>query len=173
MDFFEVIEKRRSIRKYEQRPIEEEKIEKLIEAALRSPSSRGLQPWGLVVVTNRDTIVRLSQAKEHGASFLAEAPLAMVVYADEEKCDVWVEDASIACTMISLASEALHLGSCWVQIRRRKDGKGQCAEENVRTILDLPAGMRVEAIIAIGYPDEHKPAHRKEELEFSKVSRNG
>ena len=115
--FSSLIQKRRSIRKFQEKPVENEKIEILIEAALRSPSSRGHNPWEFVVVTERDSLEKLSSAKIHGSEFLKNAPLGMVVCADEDKCDVWVEDCSIASTFIFLASESLGLGSCWIQIR--------------------------------------------------------
>jgi len=99
-----MIEKRRSIRKFEQRPVEQEKVERLIEAALRSPSSRGFCPWEFVIVTDRTRLADLSRSKEHGSSFLKNAPLCIVVCADPEKSDVWVEDASIASIFIDRKS---------------------------------------------------------------------
>ncbi len=68
--FLSLVQKRRSIRKYLDKPVEKEKIELLIEAALRSPSSRGFNPWEFIVVTDRDLLEKLSKAKTHGASFL-------------------------------------------------------------------------------------------------------
>ncbi|HBG17580.1 MAG TPA: NAD(P)H-dependent dehydrogenase/reductase [Firmicutes bacterium] len=172
MDFFALIEKRRSIRKYKNQPLEAEKVAKIIEAALRAPSSRNLQPWEFIVVTDEKMISALSRAKQHGSSFLLGAPLAMVVCADPEKCDVWVEDAAIASTFISLAAEALGLGNCWIQIRERKHSAEKTAEEFIREILHIPSHLKVESLIAIGYPEEHKTGHQKEELQFGKVFTN-
>jgi nitroreductase len=90
--FIDLLRSRRSIRQFEPRPVEQAKVDLLVEAALRSPSSRGFNPWEFVVVDNPELIDRLSKAKPHGASFLAKAPLAVVVCADPEKSDVWVED---------------------------------------------------------------------------------
>ncbi len=104
--FISLIQKRRSIRKFLEEPVEDEKIEMLIEAALRAPSSRGLNPWEFVVVTERDLLQKLSKAKVHGSEFLKNAPLGIVVFADTDKCDVWVEDCSITSTFIFLASES-------------------------------------------------------------------
>jgi nitroreductase len=108
--FSSLIQKRRSIRKFREKPVENEKIEILIEAALRSPSSRGHNPWEFIVVTEPGLLEKLSSAKMHGSEFLKNAPLGIVVCADEDKCDVWVEDCSIASTFIFLASESLGLG---------------------------------------------------------------
>jgi len=116
--FLSLIQKRRSIRRYLPWPVEKEKIDVLIEAALRAPSSRGFNPWKFIFVTDRDVLKRLSVTKEHGSSFLRNATLGIVVCADTEKSDVWVEDASIASIFIQLAAESIELGSCWIQIRR-------------------------------------------------------
>jgi len=105
--FFSLIEKRRSIRKFLNQPIEPEKIEKIMEAALRAPSSRGFNPWEFIMITDPLVLEQLSRSKPHGSSFLKNAALGIVVLADEQKCDVWVEDASIASIFIQLAAQAL------------------------------------------------------------------
>lgn len=172
MSFFELIEKRRSIRKYEQRAVEPEKAAKIMEAALRAPSSRDRQPWEFVVATNAEIIKRLAQAKERSISFLAEAPMAVVVCADAEKSDIWIEDASIASTFIILAAEALGLGSCWIQIRGRKQSGGKSAEQFIRETLNIPTRLKILAIIALGYAGEEKLGHSAEGLPRRKVFLN-
>ncbi|WP_291317440.1 nitroreductase family protein [Desulfuromonas sp.] len=77
-----LLEKRRSVRKFSSRPVEGEKTDKILQAMLRSPSSRGLNPWEFVLVTEREPLEELSRAKEHGSAFLAGVPLAIVVCAD-------------------------------------------------------------------------------------------
>ena len=170
--FLSLVQKRRSIRRYLDKPVEKEKIELLIEAALRSPSSRGFNPWEFIVVTDRDLLEKLSKAKTHGASFLKNAPLGIVVCADPEKCDVWVEDASIASIFLHLAAESLELGSCWIQIRMRMHDQTKTAQEYVQELLNIPGNLNVESMIAIGYPAESKPPHRKENLPYEKVYYN-
>ena len=167
--FLSLIEKRRSIRKYTGKPVEAEKIDALVEAALRSPSSRGFNPWEFVVVTDKTLLEKLSKAKPHGASFLKNAPLGIVVCADPEKCDVWVEDASIATIFIHLAAESMGLGSCWIQIRKRMHDQTTTAQAYISGLLNIPKNLTVESIVAIGYPSEKKPPHRKEELQYKKV----
>ncbi len=83
--FMSLIQKRRSIRKFLEKPVEEEKIDFLIEAALRAPSSRGFNPWEFVIVTERDLLAKLSGAKIHGSGFLKNAPLGIVVCADPDQ----------------------------------------------------------------------------------------
>jgi len=167
--FFDLIEKRRSTRKFKPDAIEKEKIDSLIESALRAPSSRGLNPWRFIVIDNGDLLEQLSRSKPHGASFLKNAPLGIVVCADGETSDVWIEDTSIASTFIQLAAEELNLGSCWIQIRRRDHSNGVTAEEKVRKLLGIPEKINVESIIAIGYPAEEKPPHSRASLETEKI----
>lgn len=167
--FLPLIQKRRSIRKFTDKRIEDEKIDILIEAALRSPSSRSMNPWEFIVVTDPSLLEKLSRAKEHGSSFLKGAPLGIVVLADPKRCDVWIEDCSVASAFIHLAAESLMLGSCWIQIRKRRHNENKTSEEYVLETLNIPKKYRVLSIIAVGYPDEKKPSHKKEELLYEKV----
>ena len=157
--FIDLLRSRRSIRKFEDRPVEAEKVDLLVEAVLRSPSSRGVNPWEFVVVTDPAIINRLSTAKPHGASFLANAPLAIVVCADPGKSDVWVEDVSIAAIILHLAATDLGLGSCWIQLRKRDHDDSTTAGEYAANVLGLPAELVVSAIMAIGYPAQQPSPH--------------
>ncbi len=168
--FIDLLRSRRSIRRFEDRPVEAEKVDLIMEAALRSPSSRGGNPWEFIVVTDPETIKGLSQAKPHGASFLAKAPLAIVVCADPDKSDVWVEDAAIASIILHLAATDLGLGSCWIQLRKRNHDGTKTAGEYAAELLGLPAGLVVSAIMAIGYPAEQPAPHPQTSLQRDKVS---
>ncbi|NIS71528.1 MAG: NAD(P)H-dependent dehydrogenase/reductase [Proteobacteria bacterium] len=170
--FLSLITKRRSIRKYTKKEVEGSKIDMVVEAALRAPSSRGIHPSEFIVVRDRDTLERLSRAKKHGSAFLKDAPLGIVVCADPEKSDMWVEDSSIASTFILLVAESLGLGSCWVQIRERMHDDAVSAEEYVARVLDIQKGLRVESIVAMGYPDEEKAPRKTDELQYEKVYLN-
>ena len=167
-----LIQKRRSIRKYQKKPIEPDKIQTLVEAALRSPSSMGYNPWEFLVVDDPDLLDKLSKAKPHGATFIKHAPLGIVVCADPQKSSVWVEDASIACIFIQLTAESLGLSSCWIQIRERMHNETKPAEVYISEVLNIPKTLKVEAMIAIGYPDEQKAPHGKEALQYGKVHHN-
>ena len=162
--FMSLLQKRRSIRRFLDKPVEKDKVDVLVEAALRAPSSRGVNPWEFVVVSDRTMLAGLANAKEHGSSFLKDAPLGMVVCVDSKKSDVWVEDASIATIVIQLAAESLGLGSCWIQIRERPHSKDRTAQDYVAGLLRLPPSVMVEAMVAVGYPAETKPPHPREEL---------
>ncbi|MGI9536975.1 MAG: nitroreductase family protein [Desulfocapsaceae bacterium] len=166
----DLLRKRRSIRQYTNQKVEVEKLEILIESVLRSPSSRGLNPWEFVVVTNEDTIAELARAKTHGSSFLAGAPLAIAVCADPGKSDVWVEDTAIASLLLHLSATDLGLGSCWIQIRSRQHDDQTGSETYVKNVLGLEQDMSVEAIVAIGYSAEEKAGRDSESLLYDRIS---
>ncbi len=170
--FNKLIEQRRSIRKFKDTPVEKEKVEQLIEAALRSPSSRSFNPWRFIVVDKPNLLEKLAAAKPHGSSFLKKAPLGIVVCADPIASDVYVEDASIASIFIHLAAHSLGLGSCWIQIRKRDHNPLRSADIYIKDLLGIPDNIMIESIIAIGYPDVAKNGHPKETLEYDKVSFN-
>jgi nitroreductase len=170
--FFELIRERRSVRKYESKPIEAEKLDLLVEAFLRAPTSMGKNPWEFVVVTDRALLTKLSSAKPHGAGFLKGAAAGIVVCADPEVSDVWVEDASIASTFIHLAAASLELGSCWIQIRKRPHDDTRSAGRYIAELLGLPDRLSVLSVVAVGYPAEHKAGHPAEKLKYDKVKHN-
>ncbi len=165
----DILRERRSIRRYKDRKIETEKIKLLMEAALRSPSSRGINPWRFVFVTDKATLLELSRAKESGSDFLKGASLGVVVCAAQGESDVWVEDCSIAAIILQLEGCSLGLGSCWIQIRKRMHSIDHSSEDYIKRVLDLPENFNVESMIAFGYPDEDKEPVPKEQLEYVKI----
>jgi nitroreductase len=167
----EILQRRRSVRQFLPQPVAAEKVDQLLEAALRAPSSRGRNPWEFIVVTEAERLCALSRAKPHGAEFLAGAPLAVVVAADPQRCDVWVEDCAIAAIILQLTAVSLGLGSCWVQIRLRPHGDDRTAEAYVREIVGLPGQLAVDCIIGIGYPVETPPGHPRASLLFDQIHR--
>jgi hypothetical protein len=112
--FLPLAQKRRSIRKYLDQKVEAEKIDSIVEAVLRAPTSRGRHSWEFVIVTDPGLLDTLSRSRPHGATHLKNAVLGIVVLGNPQICDVWVEDASIASIYIHLAATALDLGSCWI-----------------------------------------------------------
>jgi nitroreductase len=168
----ELLRKRRSIRKFTSEPIAPEAVELLLEAALRSPSSRGINPWHFIFVDDPALLSSLSLAKKHGAEFLKNAPLAVVVCADSTKSDVWIEDCSIAAIIIQLIAVSLGLGSCWAQIRNRQHGSEMSSETYVQHLLGLPDQIKVECVLGIGYPAEKKTPRPVDKLQHEKIRKN-
>jgi nitroreductase len=170
--FLDLIKTRRSTRKFSEKPVEKETTNLLSEAALRSFSSRGINPWQFIVIQDKNILEKLSKAKPHGSGFLKGAPLGIVVCGDVSQSDVWVEDVSIASAFIHLTAHDIGLGSCWIQIRKREHDSSKTADTYVKELLKIPDNLMVESIIAIGYPDEIKTGHSKDSLSFDKVSFN-
>lgn len=167
-----LLRKRRSIRKFTADKIPTEAIETIVEAALRSPSSRGLNPWEFILVDDPEILRKLSGSKQHGAEFLASAPFAIVVCADSTRSDVWIEDCSIAAIIIQLTALSLGLGSCWAQIRNRMNASGKSAGSCIQELLSLPDEVVVEAVIGIGYPAEKKRPVPAGQLQLGKIRKN-
>ncbi|SFI16434.1 Nitroreductase [Tindallia magadiensis] len=168
----ERLKERRSIRKYAERPIEKEKVENLLKAALLAPSSKKSQPWEFIVIDDKEILSELSRSKEKGAGFVKDAPMAILVMADPEKSDVWVEDTSIASTLIQLQAHSMGLGSCWVQVRNRKCNEEVTAEKFIKNLLSIPDKICVEALITVGYPDESKRSYEEDDLNWNIVFSN-
>jgi nitroreductase len=163
---------RRSIRKYEQRAIDPKQIAVLKEALLRSPSSRGFNPWIFILVDDPELLQKLSEAKQTGSQFLKGAALGIVVCGDESRSDTWIEDCSIASAVAHFTAHSLGLGSCWVQIRNRDHSKDKSAEAYIRELLAIPMGFRVLSVISIGIPAETPEPVPAERLDYGKIKQN-
>lgn len=168
-DFSELISVRRSHRKFTDEQVSDEQLRMVMRAALMAPSSKGLHSYEFVTVRDKAHIEALSQCKEMGAELIAGAPVAVVVMGSPEVSDAWVEDASVAATMMLLQVEDLGLGACWVQVRERKDKEGRSAEENVRQLLGIPDNMQVLCIIALGHKGSERKPQNEERLKWEKV----
>ena len=169
MELLDILSRRRSIRVYTGEPVPEEILTQIVRAGLLAPTSRNLKPCYFTVVRNRDMLSALYGAKASGETFLKDAAEAVVVSADAEKSDTWIEDASIALTCMHLAAAEAGVGSCWIQIRLRRDADGGEAEENVRRILGLDGRFRTVGILALGMPAVFPPSREKDDADFGKV----
>ena len=153
MKFEEVIEKRRSIRKFKDTPVPKDKILKMLEAARIAPSAGHRQPWHFVVVENKETIKKLAKR-----DWAATAPVMIVGLADQEGSPNWcANDLGIALEHIVLAATNLGLGTCWMGQTGR--------EEMIMNLLDVPGNFKVVAVIPVGVPDETPVAKERKSLE--------
>lgn len=169
--FLTLLKRRRSVRRFEERPVEEGKLRLLLEAALALPTSRDLGEVAFFALTKRKELDALAACKAHGAAMLRSAPLALVLAADEEKADTWIEDSSLAAIGLQLMAEELGLASCWVQLHMRKDEDGGDAEENLRRLLGLEGRYRCVCALALGYRAEEKEAHAAPSLSDPRIHR--
>jgi nitroreductase len=162
----------RSTRKFLNQKIEEEKIKKMLTAALLAPSSKGSRPWEFIIVDDPVLLKKLSSSKPHGASLLKHAALAIIIAGDKAKSDAWVEDCSIASIFIQLEAEALGLGSCWVQINRRYFNDEITSNEYIHEHFDIPDRLVVLSVIGIGYKAAERPPLSDCDILWNKVSIN-
>ncbi len=154
MELWEAIKKRRSIRSFQDRDVEEEKILKMIEAATWAPSAGNVQPWEFVVVRNPEIRKKLAEAA-YNQRFIEKAPVDIVVVADERRSAYaygdrgrtlyCIQDTAAAIQNMLLVATEMGLGTCWV---------GAFNEQAVKELLGIPFGCRPVAIIAVGYPAE-------------------
>lgn len=167
MELLDILQKRRSIRKYTGEDIAQDKLKKILQAGLLAPSSRAIYPVEFVVVREKDKLAKLSQCKVGSAELLRGANAAIVVIGDMSKSDAWVEDCSIAMTLLQLEATEQDIGSCWVQCRGRQTPDGASTEDYIRKLLDIPENYGVLAVLSLGIPAEHPDARKLPDVNTS------
>lgn len=161
MDVFEAISKRRSIRNYKTTPVEDEKLEKVLEAARIAPSAANRQEWKFIVVKNQETREKLVEAA-NGQKFVGQAPVTIVCCSTESErvmpCGqfAYTVDLSIAVSFMILEATELGLGTCWL---------GAYDEEAVKKVLDIPDEIRVPAMFTLGYADENPDSRPRKDID--------
>jgi len=164
MDVMEAIRQRWSVRQYLDKPVEEEKLTRVLEAARMAPSACNLQEWRFVVVRSAETRQKLMVAASR-QRFVAEAPVVIAACAETDnyvmRCGQlsYPIDVAIAVDHITLKAVEEGLGSCWV---------GSFYEEEVRKILGIPPQIRVVQILTLGYPAEEPPREKSRQA-FKKI----
>jgi nitroreductase len=167
METLEAIHTRRSIRRYQDKPVGEDLIQKLLEAAMQAPSARNQQPWQFVVIDDR-TVLTTIPGFMPNAAMAANAPLAILVCADldlEKSEGYWVVDCAAATQNILLAAHALGLGACWCGVYPRENRM-----EELRKLIGLPKNVMAHSLVVIGHPAEQVAAEKRYRKE--RVRRN-
>ena len=161
MDVMDAIQQRFSVRKFKDYEIEEEKLERVLEAARLAPSARNLQEWRFVVVEDGEMRHALGQAA-NGQQFVAEAPAVIVGCAVTSEhvmsCGLhcFPIDVSIAMAYMTLQAVEEDLGTCWI---------GAFNSDRVRDLLGIPNDVIVVGLMPIGYPDAEAPSKKRMSLE--------
>ena len=161
MDVSTAIDQRRSVRAYKNTDVEEEKLEKILEAARLSPSASNRQEWKFIVVKKKETRKKLADAAL-GQSFIGEAPVVIVACATETGAimlcgqPAYTVNVSIACSFMILQAYELGLGTCWI---------GAFQEDEVKEILKIPESVRVVAVIPLGYPNQPPSQRARKDLD--------
>ena len=153
MEISEAIKGRKSIRAFKTQEVPKETVERLVDAARHAPSAGNIQPWDFVIVRKREIKNKLAQAAHQ--AFIEEAPVVIVVCADENRSSIrygfrgvtlyCIQDTAAATQNLLLTAYSLGLGACWI---------GACDENEARKALNAPIGVRTVAMIPIGYPNK-------------------
>ncbi len=149
-NLMEIITNRRSIRSYNNKEIEEAKIDYVLDAFRKAPSAKNIQPWKIIIIKDKNTKNDLAIACNNQA-FIAEAPVIIAACALEEEAygvmggymSSYPIDIAIALEHLMLAATELGLGTCWI---------GAFKENLVKGILNVPENIRVVALTPLGYP---------------------
>ena len=171
-DFKDLVQLRRSHRKFTQEEIDSEDVRKILRAALMAPTSKGQRAWQFVVTDDPADIEKLSDAKDMGSQFLKGAPLAVAVLGDPLQNDCWVEDGAIAAISMQYQAEELGLGSCWVQMRGRGLADGTSADTVIRGVLDIPENLSVLCVLAFGHKADERKPQNEDRLKWENVHLN-
>ena len=164
MDVMEAIKTRRSIRKYQGKPIDEKVLHELLEAGFCAPSAMNFRPVHYIVVQERQQLANISSCGMF-TKMIKNAACCLVVLGDSRRQlihDLLVNDCSAAIENILLAAHGLGLGAVWCGVPEKRG-----LDNKLKVLLGLPEKMKVMGLISIGYPDEVK--ENKERFEESKI----
>lgn len=145
----DVIFNRRSIRRYKDQVVEQEKIDKLLRAAMQAPSAVNQQPWDFIVVQDKDNLNKLAGISAY-SKMVADAPLAIVVLGNEDRMRLqhhWEQDLAAATQNILLEAAYLGLGAVWLGVAPMEERM-----DYIRNIFGLNKKLRPFCVLPIGYP---------------------
>jgi nitroreductase len=168
MDTLEAIRTRRSIRKYLDRPVPEELIQRLLAAAMQAPSARNQQPWQFVVIDDRAMLAKIPPLMPN-AAMAGRAPLAILVCGDlslEKSEGYWAVDCAAAVENMLLAAHALGLGAVWCGVYPREPRM-----DALRRLVGLPENVVAHSLVVLGYAAEQVAA--EDRYRPDRVRRNG
>lgn len=140
---------RRSIRKFTDQPVEAEKIDKLLRAAMQAPSAANQQAWEFIVIQDKESLEKVATTSPY-AKPAAGSAVTFVLLADESKMKVptgWQQDMGAAAENMLLEAVHLGLGGVWFGV-----ATAEAVVENVSNLFQLPKNIRPFALISVGYP---------------------
>ena len=165
MDSFEQLcQHRRSIRKYTNRPVEQEKIDYMLRCALMAPSSKRTNPWEFIVVRDEAKLRKMAGCRTYGSQMFETAMAAIVIALDTSLSDAWMADGAIAAEHILLAAEEQGLGACWCHVYCR-----EASEELIKSLCGIPDDRTVLCVISLGYKDEERKNYDLSKLKYEKI----
>ncbi len=152
MNFQDLIESRRSVRKFSGAPVTGDQLQTILRAGLLAPTGHNYRPVRLKGIQDKSLFPALSSVRTGGAAFLPGAEAVILVMADVSQGDTWVEDCSVSAAQMLLMITELGLGACWIQCRNRKTAEEVETEAAVRAIVPFPEDYRLLCMIALGVP---------------------
>ena len=170
-NLYELTRRRRSVRRYGNKHIDDKVIHEIMKVALTAPTSFGHKPVEYVVARDKDMIRKIGACKQMGGSQINGADAVVVVMvktADKRQAEFWIEDGAIASAYILLAVEQYGLGACWVHIRNRM-GQQETSDQEIRSLLGVPDGYSVLNLVAIGEKGEEKRPYTDADLHTENV----
>ena len=170
MEILEVMRARRSVRRYTDEKLSDEQLKKILSAALLAPSGHSKYPCKFIVVRNRELLEKMSHCRKGVAKMLEGAAAAVVVVADKDKSDTFVEDSCVAMMSMELSATSTGVGNCWIQVRNREAEDDSASEDYLRALLNFPQNFACQAILSLGFPAKEPRARELDKLDFDKVS---
>jgi nitroreductase len=155
MKALEALRTRRSVRRYQDRPVAPEVLEQIVDAGRLAATARNGQPWEFVVLTDHDLKAQVAAATDHG-KFIADGPAAIAVFCQESK--YYLEDGAAATQNILVAAHSLGLGACWIAGDKKEYAPA------IGKLLGAPQQMRLVSLVALGYPQDQLPEKEKRPL---------
>lgn len=146
---------RRSIRKYQEKPVSDQLVHEMLKVAMSAPSAHNQQPWQFVVIREQAKLQEIPKFHPY-SSMLASADLAILVCGDMKALKserFWVQDCAAATENILLAAHSLGLGAVWLGVYPKEE-----LMLPLTKLLELPAHIVPFSLISVGYPKEEKPA---------------
>lgn len=162
----EAIFTRRSVRRYQNKSVEVEKIEKLLRAAMQAPSAGNQRPWEFIVVQDKDRLAKLAMTSPY-AKVCADAPLVLVLLGNMENMkfpEHWEQDLGAATQNILLEAVHLNLGAVWLGVAPAVDRVKYLSE-----LFSLPEHIQPYCLISLGYPLDEKANHFIDRYDCTKV----
>lgn len=163
---------RASVRVFKDAPVEKEKIEMLLKAAMQAPSAGNQRPWEFIVVEDKKTLEQLSETDPY-AKFVAKVPAAIVALGNTDEMrfpEHWEQDLGAACENILLEAVSQELGAVWLGVAPLKERM-----DHITKVFDLPDNIRPYAIIPFGYakrPYEVEERYDADRVHFEKYTQN-
>ncbi|SHH64963.1 Nitroreductase [Anaerosphaera aminiphila DSM 21120] len=161
----EIIKDRRTIRKFEDKPVPREILEEILQYSLMGPSYGNARPVQFLVVEDKEKLKALSEIETFGTKYIADVPEVILIMADTEISQTWVEECSIAASYLQLLAQEKGLNTSWVNLKSGETNDGVEIQTFLRTLFGIPKNFSTLCMIPIGYGSEK--VRKRDEFDVS------